>query len=207
MIDPDNISSDVIKIFKSCFFKPQLNFISNKNSQWHKGNAYNLIEKKFGQIDQGKWPDPLTRYIASKEHEYYELVFQALSGGFEYLKQVLILDDVINSARFYVYDPTKGMNNCMILDSQALQHLEILETTTGYKESQEAGSVLNYLDQTVSFFGKRMLKSWVCAPLMDVNKINDRLDAVEDIQGLPNERDQFRMKLKKMPDMEKKCAK
>ena len=52
-----------------------------------------------------------------------------------------------------------------------------------------------------------MLKSWVCAPLMDINKINDRLDSIEDLQGFPNERDTFRQALKKMPDLERKSAK
>lgn len=51
-----------------------------------------------------------------------------------------------------------------------------------------------------------MLKSWVCAPLMDINKINDRLDSIEDLQGFPNERDTFRQALKKMPDLERKSA-
>ena len=31
-------------------------------------------------------------------------------------------------------------------------------------------------------FGKRKLKRWLCAPLLDVDKINERLDAVEDIR-------------------------
>lgn len=41
--------------------------------------------------------------------------------------------------------------------------------------------MFKYLDKTVSFFGKRMLKSWICAPLMDIEKISDRLDAIEDL--------------------------
>lgn len=205
VIDPDNVSADILKIFKTSYFKPQLNPIRNKNNEWHKGNAFNYIEKQYGQLDENKWPDPLTTFVHNFDQR--EIVFQALAGTFEYLRQILILDDILNSARYYVYDPSKGMNTSMILDSQALQHLEILEVTTGYKENSEAGSVIHFLDKTVSFFGKRMLKTWICAPLYNVDQINDRLDAIEDLQAVPQERDQFRQMLKRLPDLERKCAK
>jgi len=42
---------------------------------------------------------------------------------------------------------------------------------------------LNYLDYTRTPYGKRLMKKWVCAPLIDIAAINDRLDALEDIQN------------------------
>lgn len=44
-----------------------------------------------------------------------------------------------------------------------------------------SGSLFSYLDKTVTNFGKRMLKNWICAPLMDIARIEERLDAIEDL--------------------------
>jgi len=45
----------------------------------------------------------------------------------------------------------------MILDSQALQHLEILETQ-GFSKNPEEGSLFAYINRTASPYGKRLLK-------------------------------------------------
>jgi DNA mismatch repair protein MSH6 len=52
----------------------------------------------------------------------------------------------------------------MVLDAQALQHLEIVEGADG----KSAGSLYNYIDHCVTPFGKRQLKRWLLAPLLDV---------------------------------------
>lgn len=51
-----------------------------------------------------------------------------------------------------------------------------------------------------------MLKNWICAPLMDVNRINDRYDSIEDLQKFANERDTFMRGIEKLPDLEKMCG-
>jgi len=47
---------------------------------------------------------------------------------------------------------------------------------------EQVGSLFSWLDHTVTKFGKRRLKRWLCAPLLNVEKINERLDAVEDLR-------------------------
>jgi DNA mismatch repair ATPase MutS len=37
------------------------------------------------------------------------------------------------------------------------------------------------LDRTTSKFGRRLLRRWIMQPLLDYRKINNRLDAVEDL--------------------------
>lgn len=91
----------------------------------------------------------------------------------------------------------------MVLDSQALQHLEIVESAAGKFE----GSLLHYVDNCKSSFGKRQLKRWLLSPLMNIQKIEDRLDAVEDLIDNQYETDVFRSKLSKLPDLEKLLAK
>lgn len=91
----------------------------------------------------------------------------------------------------------------MVLDSQALQHLEIVETTQGKTE----GSLLSFVDQCKTPFAKRQLKRWLLSPLMNIKKINDRLDAVEDLMDHQYETDVFRSKIGRLPDLEKLLAK
>lgn len=75
----------------------------------------------------------------------------------------------------------------MILDSQSLIHLEILESNINPNNPVE-GSLLKFIDRTCSPFGRRMIKHMICAPLMDIESINNRLDAIEDMNVLQNER-------------------
>ena len=65
----------------------------------------------------------------------------------------------------------------MVLDAQALQHLEVVETAAGKLE----GSLFHFVDNCKTPFGKRLLKRWLLSPLTNVARINGRLDAVEDL--------------------------
>ncbi len=69
----------------------------------------------------------------------------------------------------------------MVIDAQAIEHLELLEIPQRSKFNQE-GSFLNFMGQGCSTaFGKRQLKRWVVGPLKDPKKVNERLDAVTDL--------------------------
>ena len=94
-------------------------------------------------------------------------------------------------------------NDHMVLDSQCIEHLEIIEAGTGEKE----GSLLNFIDHCQTHFGKRELKRWLLSPLMNIAKINDRYDAIDDFTTYMHEVDSCRAKLAKMPDIEKLLAK
>jgi DNA mismatch repair protein MSH6 len=52
-------------------------------------------------------------------------------------------------------------------------------------------------------FGKRLLKRWVCGPLKDASKVNERLDAVTDLVVNEMIRDKLQAKLRKLPDLER----
>jgi DNA mismatch repair protein MSH6 len=90
----------------------------------------------------------------------------------------------------------------MILDSQALQHLEIFETMEG-----ESGSLFNIVDRTKTKFGKRLMRRWIMSPLTNINQLNERLNAIEDLEEHVLEREKMSQALKKLPDLEKKANK
>ena len=68
------------------------------------------------------------------------------------------------------------------------------------------GSLLEYIDYCKTQFGKRQLKRWLMAPLLDPSKIEQRLDAIEDLLTHQHETDDLRHKLSKLPDVEKLLA-
>ena len=84
----------------------------------------------------------------------------------------------------------------MVLDSQALQHLEIFETPLGEKDS-----LFWKIDRTKTKFGKRLFRRWVMQPLLDPYKINQRLDAIEDLENVRMDRDRLADVFGKLPDL------
>jgi len=91
----------------------------------------------------------------------------------------------------------------MVLDAQALQHLEIVESAQGSVK----GSLFYYVDHCKTEFGKRQLKRWCMAPLMSAEKINGRLDSICDLIKVQSDTDILRARLSKLPDLEKLLAK
>ncbi len=63
----------------------------------------------------------------------------------------------------------------MLLDRSARRNLELTESLRGRTKK---GTLLWLLDQTATAMGGRLLRSWIEQPLIDVGKINRRLDAV-----------------------------
>ncbi|MGI6084891.1 MAG: DNA mismatch repair protein MutS [Acetivibrionales bacterium] len=66
----------------------------------------------------------------------------------------------------------------MMLDSASRRSLEITETM---RDSKKKGSLLWVLDKTSTSMGGRKLRQWLEQPLLDVDEINLRLDAVSEL--------------------------
>ena len=64
----------------------------------------------------------------------------------------------------------------MTLDESTRRNLELTETI---RSGEVRGSLLDVLDQTLTPMGGRLLRRWLNQPLLDVDAINRRLDAVE----------------------------
>jgi DNA mismatch repair protein MutS len=70
---------------------------------------------------------------------------------------------------------TYSLNDFMTLDAVTRRNLELTETI---RHGEVRGSLLHILDQTVSPMGKRLMRQWVSKPLLDINIISARQDAV-----------------------------
>ncbi|MGH9142475.1 MAG: DNA mismatch repair protein MutS, partial [Vicinamibacterales bacterium] len=92
--------------------------------------------------------------------------------------------------------------DALLIDPTTLKHLEILEGSEGGR----AGSLLDELDRTVTSIGSRLLRSWLLRPLVSLDSIRDRLDAVEELAFRNTERGKFRDAVKAVQDLERLVA-
>jgi len=90
----------------------------------------------------------------------------------------------------------------LLIDPTTLKHLEIVDGSEGGR----AGSLLDELDRTMTSIGSRLLRSWLLRPLVALEPIRDRLDAVEDFAFRATDRGKFRDTIKPVQDMERLVA-
>ncbi|KAJ7273346.1 muts domain V-domain-containing protein [Mycena rebaudengoi] len=137
-------------------------------------------------------PEPI------REMAFSRTAIEALGSMIWYLRQLNIDKDILSMRNFNVYDPMKRGQG-LILDGQTLSHIEVLLNNEGTEE----GSLLKLLSRSVTPFGKRLFRIWLCMPLKEISDINTRLDAVEDIMNHPMFENDFMEIAKGLPDLER----
>ena len=95
---------------------------------------------------------------------------------------------------------TYSLSDFMVLDAETRRNLELTETL---REGKTEWSLLGVLDKTQTSMGKRLLRNWVNKPLLDIEKINQRLDAVAYFYHHGIERKQIAETLKQLHDLER----
>jgi len=90
----------------------------------------------------------------------------------------------------------------LVVDPVTLQHLEVVDAAAGGR----AGSLLDEVDRTVTAMGGRLIRQWLLRPLLSLERVRDRLDAVEDFAFKTTERGRFRDMLKSVQDLERLVA-
>ncbi|MFN8577761.1 MAG: DNA mismatch repair protein MutS [Candidatus Sericytochromatia bacterium] len=73
---------------------------------------------------------------------------------------------------------TYKITDYLVIDNIAKRNLELFSTS---RDNLFQGSLLSILDQTKTAMGGRLLRAWLLNPLLDKNKINQRLDVVEEL--------------------------
>ncbi len=89
------------------------------------------------------------------------------------------------------------------LDPQTKRNLELVASMQGGRE----GSLIQILDRTLTPMGGRMLRQWLVRPLRSVEKIQQRLDAVDALFTGARRRANLRDELKHVGDLERLAAK
>ncbi len=135
-----------------------------------------------------------TRSLDAFGLETHPLAVRAAGGLVRYLRDTQKVDLAhVRGASF------RQAADSLVLDPTTLGHLEIVESSQGGR----AGSVLDEIDRTVTAMGGRMLRSWLLRPLLALERVRDRLDAVENFAFRTTERGKFRETLKGVQDLER----
>ena len=105
-----------------------------------------------------------------------------------------------NLNKIIIYNTTKYMS----LDINARRNLELTEKM---RDKSKKGTLLWVLDKTDTSMGGRLLRRWISDPLIDVEDINKRLEAVKELKENQMLRDDLTTSLKKVYDIERLAGK
>jgi DNA mismatch repair protein MutS len=95
---------------------------------------------------------------------------------------------------------TYSTSEFMTLDASTRRNLELTQTI---RTGSVKGSLLGVLDATVTAMGGRLLRQWLSQPLLDVDKLEQRLDAVGAFRQDTPTRTQVMALLKELADLER----
>ncbi|TVY81493.1 DNA mismatch repair protein msh6 [Lachnellula suecica] len=139
------------------------------------------------------WPEVLEQ---ARDNDLLMSSFGALT---EYLRTLKLERDLLTQGNFAWYNPIQK-GTTLVLDGQTLINLEIFANTI---DAGQDGTLFSVLNRCVTPFGKRMFRHWVCHPLADAKRINERLDAVDMLNADRTLSDQFIGSMTRMPDLER----
>ncbi len=91
------------------------------------------------------------------------------------------------------------VGGAMVLDRASRRNLDLLESSAGHG----AATLLGVLDRTLTSMGARLLRAMVGQPLLDVSRINDRLDGVSYFVSNASVRSRLAQSLAGLPDLER----
>jgi len=149
--------------------------------------AINKLKEHFGEN------------FRRQETEEYKLASVAVAVLLSYLEETQMNSlEHIGKVEYY------SSGQYMGLDSVARYNLELTKTM---RDGIKKGSLLGVLDRTCTAMGARMLGSWINQPLISCGHIKRRQDAVEEFYKNIALREDVRLHLKEIYDMERIISK
>jgi DNA mismatch repair protein MSH6 len=200
LLEKGGISTKALRILKNNtppttiwnYLKPDKEFLTAEKTRM-KIDGEGYFDKSVEDDPTETWPSTL------REAKHKELVFSALGALIGYLSTLKIERDLITCGNFAWYDPIRKASS-LVLDGQSLINLEIFANTF---DGGAEGTLFSMLNRCITPFGKRMLRQWVCHPLADATKIEQRLDAVDALNADGTVMDRFTASLARLPDLER----
>jgi DNA mismatch repair protein MSH6 len=152
-------------------------------------NGYFLTEGSEEEV----WPETL------REGRNKDLLMSAFGALIQYLRTLKLERDLLTQGNFSWYNPIQK-GSTLVLDGQTLINLEVFANTF---DGGSDGTLFTLLNRCVTPFGKRMFRQWVCHPLADAKRVNERLDAVDMLNADRTLVDNFVGSMTRMPDLER----
>lgn len=88
------------------------------------------------------------------------------------------------------------------LDRYSVRNLELIGSA-----NENAVTLVDVLDQTCSPMGARLLRRWIVMPLKEIKPINDRLGVVEYLVGREDLREELKLHIRHIGDLERLISK
>lgn len=152
---------------------------------------FKRLELDYNIVDNSQ------KEVSSLENK--SLMIASINSLLEYLNQTQMTSlEHIN--KIIVYNISKYMS----LDINARRNLEITEKL---RDKTKKGTLLWVLDKTSTSMGGRMLRRWLNDPLIDVEEINKRLNAVRELKDDIILRGDITEALKRVYDIERLAGK
>ena len=151
----------------------------------------NNINLRFNVVDNNE------RKIENLDEK--KLALSSINALIQYIEDTQKTSlDHINKITIY------NLSKYMALDINARRNLEITEKM---RDKSKKGTLLWVLDKTSTSMGGRLLRRWLNDPLVDVNEINRRLNAVKELKDDIILRGEVIENLKKVYDIERLAGK
>lgn len=153
--------------------------------------------------------------ISFRDNMYFENDYSYLYDQFKDIEFNLVQDEKkssINSLIKYIIDTQKmslsnintinfyNIEDFMTIDASSRRNLELTENI---KDKNKKDSLLWVLDKTKTSMGSRTLRRWIDEPLISLDKINSRLDAVDELRNTLIDLEELREALKAIYDVER----
>ena len=152
---------------------------------------YEALSVKYKIVDDEEKPvEVLSKYMLSvaATNALFTYLLDTQKNNLDHINKIIL------------YSVTKYMS----LDINARRNLEITEKL---RDKAKKGTLLWVLDKTSTAMGGRLLRRWLNNPLIDVSKINKRLDAVAELKDNIILRGDILDNLKKVYDIERLAGK
>jgi DNA mismatch repair protein MutS len=152
---------------------------------------YEVFELKYDVVDETE------KEVKGLKEQLLSVA--ASNGLFSYLRDTQ-KNDLEYIHKITLYNTTHYMN----LDTNARRNLEITEKL---RDKSKKGTLLWVLDKTSTSMGGRLLRRWLNDPLIDVARINERLEAVKELKEDIILRGDLVDSMKKVYDIERLAGK
>ncbi|ORX51377.1 hypothetical protein BCR36DRAFT_411844 [Piromyces finnis] len=165
----------------------------------HVDEAYDEIKKFYNESSYlEKIISILDEFKKGTSHNSNILI--CINALLKYLKEFKLESVLYIPNNFSSFE----QKNYLTLNGNTITNLEIFRNS---KDNNYEGTLFELIDNTKSKFGRRLLKKWIEKPLVNINLLNERINAVEElINGEIIQTSNFE-KLKKLlssiPDIEK----
>ncbi len=171
--------------------KERFSIYITKFNEKYFNNDYKDLELKYDFVDNSG------RKIEDLKDKNFAVC--SINALIEYLNQTQMTSlNHINKISIY------NISKYMSLDISARRNLEITEKM---RDKSKKGTLLWVLDKTSTSMGGRQLRRWLNDPLIDVNEINKRLNAVKELKEDIILRGDIIDNLKKVYDIERLAGK